>query len=151
MNQNLRLGKIRGIPIGVNWSILLIFLLIAWELADLVLPNDQPHEAQVLYWAIGLTATAMFFACLLAHEVAHSIVAKRNGIGVRSITLWLFGGVSELEKDALTPGAELRIAAAGPLTSFVLAAVFGTFGLLFSRSEGSEHRGEHEAGERPSG
>jgi Zn-dependent protease len=136
MNQNLRLGKIRGIPVGVNWSVLLIFFLIAWELADLVLPDDQPHEARAFYWAIGLAATAMFFASLLAHEVAHAIVAKHNGIGTRSITLWLFGGVSELEKEALSPGAEFRIAAAGPITSFVLAAVFGAFGLLFSRAGG---------------
>ena len=110
MNQNLRLGKIRGIEVGVNWSVLLIFLLIAWELADIVLPDDHPHEARALYWTIGLITTAMFFASLLAHEVAHAIVAKRNGIGVRRITLWLFGGVSELEKDALSPGAEFRIA-----------------------------------------
>ena len=137
MNQNLRLGKIRGIPVGVNWSVLLIFLLIAWELADLVLPDDHPHEAGAFYWAIGLAATALFFASLLAHEVAHAIVAKHNGIGVRSITLWLFGGVSELEKEALSPGAEFRIAIAGPITSFALAAVFGAFGLLFSRSEGA--------------
>jgi len=137
MNQNLRLGKIAGIPVGVNWSILVVFFLVAWELADLVLPGDQPHNTRAIYWITGLVVTAVFFASLLAHEVSHAVVAKRNGIGVRSITLWLFGGVSELEKEALTPGAEFRIAVAGPITSFVLAGTFGTFGLLFHRAGGS--------------
>jgi Zn-dependent protease len=137
MNQNVRLGRIAGIPVGVNWSIVVIFFLLAWELADLVLPGDQPRHAVVLYWVVGGVATVLFFASLLAHEVSHAVVAKRNGIGVRRITLWLFGGVSELDKDALTPGADFRIAIAGPVTSFVLAGVYGVFGILLHDAGGA--------------
>lgn len=137
MNQNVRLGRIAGIPVGVNWSIVVIFFLLAWELADLVLPGDHPRHAVALYWAVGGVATVLFFASLLAHEVSHAVVAKRNGIGVRRITLWLFGGVSELEKEALTPGADFRIAIAGPVTSFVLAGVYGVFGILLHDAAGA--------------
>src|SRR3974390_3252604 len=120
MNQNIRLGRIAGIPVGVNWSILVIFFLFAWELADLVLPDDAPHQPVAPYRAIGIATTVLLFASLLAHEVSHSLVARHNGIQVRRITLWLFGGVSELGGDALNPGADFRIAIVGPLTSFVL-------------------------------
>ena len=138
MNQNIRLGRIAGIPVGVNWSILVIFFLVAWELADLVLPDYHPHEALAVYWIAGVAATVLFFASLLVHEVSHCVVARRNGIGVRRITLWLFGGVSELESDALTPGADFRVAVVGPVTSLVLAGVFGAFGLLLHRAGGGE-------------
>jgi Zn-dependent protease len=136
MDQNIRLGKIAGVPVGINWSILVIFWLLAWELAVLVLPSDHPHQGSAIYWTAGIVTTVLFFASLLAHEVSHSVVAKRNGIGVRRITLWLFGGVSELESEALTPGADFRIAVVGPVTSFVLAGVFGAFALLLHRSTG---------------
>ncbi len=138
MNQTIRLGRIAGIPVGVNWSILAIFFLLAWELADLVLPADHPHEAVLVYWVAGIATTVLFFASLLAHEVSHAVVARRNGIGVRRITLWLFGGVSELESEALTPGADFRVAIVGPISSFVLAGVFGVFGLLLHAAGGGE-------------
>ena len=134
MEQNIRLGKIAGIPIGINWSILVIFWLIAWELADLVLPGYSPHETTTIYWVVGVFATFLFFVSLLLHEVSHAIVAKRNGVGVRRITLWLFGGVSELESEALTPGADFRIAVVGPLTSLALAGIFGALVFAFAKS-----------------
>ncbi len=124
MDQDIRLGKIAGVPVGINWSILIVFWLLAWELADLILPDYHPHQAIAAYWIAGIGATVLFFASLLAHEVSHAVVAKRNGIRVRRITLWLFGGVSELESEALTPGADFRIAVIGPLTSIVLAGVY---------------------------
>ena len=130
MQEDIRLGTIDDIPIGVNWSIVLIFVLVVWELSELVLPGYHPHDAVATYWIVGTAATVLFFASLLAHEVSHAILARRNGVGVRRITFWLFGGVSELEGDALTPGADFRIAAVGPLTSFVLAVVFAGVGAL---------------------
>ena len=135
MEQDIRLGRIGGIPVGVNWSVLLIFVLVAWELSDLVLPGYHPHEATATYWIVGTLTTLLFFISLFAHEVSHSVIARRNGIGVRRITFWLFGGVSELEGEALTPGADFRIAAIGPLTSFVLAGVFGIIGLVVGHGE----------------
>jgi Zn-dependent protease len=136
MEQNLRLGRVSGVPIGINWSILIIFFLIAWELGGLVLPADRPHQAQAIYWTIGIATTVLFFASLLAHEASHTVVARRNGIGVRRITLWLFGGVSELENEALTPGVDFRVAVVGPLTSFVLAGIFGAAAFVLRHANG---------------
>lgn len=129
MDQNIKLGTIAGIEIGINWSILLIFFLIAWEMADLVLPVYRPHEPTAAYWIVGVATTAIFFATLLAHEVSHSLVAKHHGVNVRRITLWLFGGVSELESEALDAGTDFRIAVVGPLTTLIFAAVFGAIAL----------------------
>ncbi len=137
MNQNFRLGEVDGIPVGANWSVVVIFFLFAWELADLILPDDRPHQGQGVYWAVAIVTTVLLFASLLAHEVSHAVVAKRNGIGVRQITLWLFGGVSELESEALTPAVDFRVAAVGPLTTFVLAGLFGAFGLLLHHDSGT--------------
>jgi Zn-dependent protease len=137
MNQNVRLGRVDGVPVGVNWSILAIFVLIVWELADLVLPGYHPNEHPDLYWVVAVVAAVLFFASLLAHEISHTVVAARNGIRVRAITLWLFGGVSELEGEALTPAADFRIAILGPLTSLVLAVVFGTVGILMHGTAGT--------------
>jgi Zn-dependent protease/CBS domain-containing protein len=136
LGQNIRLGRIFGIPVGVNWSVLALFWLLSWELAVLILPGQHPHETVAVYWLAGIVTTTLFFASLLAHEVSHAVVAKRNGVGVRGITLWLFGGVSELESEALTPGADFRIAVVGPATSFVLAAVFGAIDLPFHQARG---------------
>jgi Zn-dependent protease len=138
MEQNIRLGRIAGVPVGINWSILVIFWLLAWELADLVLPGYHPHQSTATYWIAGILVTVLFFASLLAHEVSHAVVAKRSGIGVRRITLWLFGGVSELESEALTPGADFRIAVVGPLTSFALAGLFGVLVYLLPKTGGHE-------------
>lgn len=137
MDQNIRLGRIAGIPVGINWSILVIFFLFAWELADLVLPADSPHHPVGVYWLFGIATTVLLFASLLAHEVSHSLVATHNGVKVRRITLWLFGGVSELEGDALTPGADFRIAVVGPMTSFALAGTFGAIGWLLRSGGGT--------------
>ena len=130
MEQSVRLGKIGGIPLGMHWSVLVIFFLIAWELSALVLPADATGAGQGVYWVVGVSTALLFYASLLAHETAHALLAKRNGIGVRRITLWLFGGVSELEGEALTPGADFRIAVVGPVTSFVLSGIFGVLAAL---------------------
>ncbi len=124
MEQDIRLGRIAGIPVGVNWSVLFIVALVAWELSGLILPSYVAGRSTAEYWVVGSVATVLFFVSLLAHEASHAVVAKREGVGVRRITLWLFGGVSELEGEALSPGADFRIAVVGPLTSFVLAGVF---------------------------
>ncbi len=124
MEQDIRLGRIAGIPVGVNWSVLFIIALVAWELSDLILPSYVAHRSTAEYWVVGSVATVLFFVSLLAHEASHAVVAKREGVGVRRITLWLFGGVSELEGEALSPGADFLIAVVGPLTSLVLAGAF---------------------------
>jgi len=138
VEQDIRLGKIAGIPVGINWSMLVIFVLFAWEISDLVLPAYHPHDATATYWIVGIATTIVFFASLMFHEISHAVVARRNGIGVRAITFWLFGGVSELESEALSPGVEFRVAVVGPLTSCALAGLFGLSVLLL------HHGGIHD-------
>ncbi len=138
MDQNLRIGRIAGIPVGLNWSVLFVFGLLAWELADLVLPEDQAHHSTTLYWGVALVTTALFFACLLAHEASHAVVAEHHGIKVRRITLWLFGGVSELESEALTPGVDFRVAVVGPMTSLAIAVVAGAACLALAGGTGTQ-------------
>ena len=123
MNDTIRLGRIAGIPIGVNWTVLGIAALMAWSLAGRLLPGEVPGLDPAAYWAAGAGVAVLFLASLLAHELAHAVVARRNGIGVDGITLWLLGGVARLRGEARTPGAEARIAIVGPLTSLAVGAV----------------------------
>src|SRR5258706_10701600 len=127
MGSSMRLGRLFGIEIGLNWSLLFIFALIAWTLSVQVLPVDVPGQPALAYWAFGTGGAFLFYVCLLAHELAHALVARRKGVKVGGITLWLFGGVSRLDGEPKTAGAETLIAAAGPLTSIVVAVI--AFGL----------------------
>jgi Zn-dependent protease/CBS domain-containing protein len=104
--------------------VLVIFLVIAFGLARGRLPEAHPGRSEFVYWGFGLGTAAVFFASLLAHELSHAVVARRNGVEVDGITLWLLGGVARLRGEAATPGAELRIAGSGPLTSLVLGVFF---------------------------
>ncbi len=137
MEPDIRLGRVAGIPVGVNWTVVLIAALVVWELSDLVLPAYVADRPAAEYWVVGSVATVLFFASLLAHETSHAVVAEHEGVGVRRITLWLFGGVSELEGEALSPGADFRIAVVGPLTSFVLAGAFWLLDLALQPAHGS--------------
>lgn len=124
MRQNFRIGRIGGIEIGANWSLLVVFWLIAWTLASARFPRNFPGYSEAWYWVAGIGTATIFFASLLAHELAHSFLARRYGIKVDNITLWLFGGVARLRTEAAGPQAEMKIAAVGPATSLALAAGF---------------------------
>jgi Zn-dependent protease/CBS domain-containing protein len=124
MKQSLRLGTFSGIAVGVNWSVFVIAALFAVELAEYVLPARSGH-ADAADWIAGVIGAVVLMASVLAHEVSHAVVARHNDVRVRSITLFIFGGVAQLEGEAHTPGADFRIAAVGPATSVALAAVFG--------------------------
>lgn len=123
VRQSIRLGAYRGIPVGINWSVIVIFGLVTWELSTYVFPSAYVG-ARPAYWVAAIVAAVLFLGSLLAHELTHAIVARRHGVAVHSITLWLFGGVAQLGGEALTPGADFRIAAAGPGTSVLLVGVF---------------------------
>ena len=123
MNPSIRLGRLFGIEVGFNWSLIFIFALVTWTLATNILPITAPGYGAVLYWVIAAVGAVLFYASLLAHELSHAIVARRNGVKVAGITLWLFGGVSRLEGEPKSARAEALIAAVGPLTSFVVAGV----------------------------
>lgn len=123
MAPSIRLGRLFGIEIGANWSLVFIFVLIAWTLATGILPADVEGQPALAYWLAGAAGAILFYACLLAHELAHALVARRNGVKVAGITLWLFGGVSRLEGEPKTARAEALITGVGPLTSFAVALV----------------------------
>jgi Zn-dependent protease/CBS domain-containing protein len=118
--NTVRLGRIAGIQVGAQWSALVVAFLMALVLANGVLPSYAPGRTGSAYWSIAIPTALAFLAGLLAHELAHSLVALRKGVAVKAITLWMLGGMSELESEAPSPGAELQIAVAGPLTSLAL-------------------------------
>ncbi len=124
MNENVSLGRIAGIHVGFNWSLVVVAALIAWSLATSLLPSAAPGQAAGAYWAAGVISAFVFLASLLAHELAHSVVAMRRGVRVEGITLWLFGGVSRFSSDTNSPGTQALFTFVGPLTSLVLGAVF---------------------------
>lgn len=123
MQETIRFGRIAGIPVGMNWSVLIIAWLLAFGLATEALPELVPDQPAALYWAVGLVTALGFFGSLLAHELAHAILARRHGVPVEGITLWVLGGVSRLGADSPDASAELRIAAVGPATSIALGGV----------------------------
>src|SRR6202022_3208581 len=124
MNENLSLGRIAGIHVGLNWSLLVVAALIAWSIATGILPSAVPGQTSSAYWTAGLVSAFVYLACLLAHELAHSIVAVRRGVRVEGITLWLFGGVSRFSSESTSPGAQAWITFVGPLTSLLLGVAF---------------------------
>lgn len=123
MSPSVRLGRLFGIEIGFNWSLIFIFVLIAWTVATQFLPMAAPGHGTPTYWLTAIAAAILFYVSLLAHELSHALVARRNGVKVAGITLWLFGGVSRLEGEPSSAPAEALIAGVGPLTSFAVAAV----------------------------
>ena len=124
MKQSLRLGRVAGIPVGAHWTVAVILVIITGILGQEVLPAALPHQPVALYWAAAVAGALLFVTSLLGHELAHALVAKRNGVGVRSITLWMLGGVTELAGDPADAGADLRIALAGPGASAALTVIF---------------------------
>lgn len=126
MNDTFRLGRIVGVRVGVNWTVLVVFTLLAYGLGAERLPQSYKGLHPVVYVLGGLLTAAAFLASLLAHELAHAIVARRNGLTVEGITLWLLGGVARFEGEPDSPGAELRIAGSGPLVSLLLGVVLAS-------------------------
>jgi Zn-dependent protease/predicted transcriptional regulator len=122
-----QIGRALGIPIRVHASWFLIFLLVTWTLATGYLPEELPGLSPTRYWAMGGVAALLLFLSVLLHELGHSYVALRYCIPIERITLFIFGGVAHMRKEAPTPRAEFLIAVAGPIVSFVLGAV--CFGL----------------------
>jgi Zn-dependent protease len=124
MRGRLQVLEVWGIPIRVHFSWLLVFGLVTWSLAAGYFPREYPGWPVRTYWAVGAVTALALFASILIHELGHSWVALRNRIPIRSITLFVFGGVAQIAREPGGPGAELRIAIAGPVTSFALAGLF---------------------------
>jgi Zn-dependent protease len=129
VSQTIRIGKIFGIEIGVNYSWFIVFGLVTVILAAAYFPEQYQGLPQATYITWGIVTSLFFFISVLLHELAHSLVARMNNIPIKSITLFIFGGVSNMTKEPDKPSAEFLMALAGPLASFVLATVFGIIAL----------------------
>ena len=128
MGGSLRLGRVLGIPLGVSYSWFLVLALVILVL-DSHLGSRYPFWGDAQRWATATVVALLFFACIIAHELAHSLVAVARGIPVKGITLFIFGGVSQIAREANSPRVELSIAIVGPLLSLLLGAAF--LGLAF--------------------
>ena len=132
MNEDIHLGRLAGFPLAMNWSVLVIAWLLTWGLADGSLPQAAPGHTTGTYWVAAAVTAVLFFGSLLGHELAHAIVARRAGVEVKGLTLWLFGGVASLGGEPATPRDDFRIAAVGPATSLLFAAGFGLVTVLLN-------------------
>ena len=122
--QNIPLGRILGIPVGLDYSWFLIFALFTWSLAESYYPAEFKNWPPLLYWFIGALTAIMLFVSVLLHELGHSVMALRYKMPVRSITLFIFGGVAQIGAEPPSAVAEFLIAIAGPAVSFALAVFF---------------------------
>jgi Zn-dependent protease/CBS domain-containing protein len=124
MTGSIKLGKFAGIPIRLHYTWFIIFVLVTLSLARLFFPGEYPGWGTAVYWTLGVVTSLLFFASVVVHEVSHSLVARRFGVPVRDITLFLFGGVASITREVTQPIQELLMAVAGPLSSTVLAGMF---------------------------
>ena len=135
-NAGITFGRIFGIRLVVSPSWFLVFGLVTYSLAAMYFPAQYRHWSTAQHWGVALSTSVLFFASVLLHELAHSLVALRFRIPVRSITLFIFGGVSHIAHDARSPRIEFLIALAGPVTSLLLGILAATgYGLLHAQSE----------------
>ena len=124
MTRAFRVGRVLGIEIEVDWTWFIIFVILALALSGGLLKDKLPGLGLPARWLLALVTTLLFFGSVLVHELAHSVVARRNGLGITGITLFIFGGVSKMADEPRSPGMELKIAIAGPAMSVVLSAVY---------------------------
>ncbi len=134
MRSSFRLGRIAGIEIGIHYSWIFIFALIAWSLAAGFFPQSSPGHSAASYWLTAIVASLLLFVSVLLHELAHSLVARARGLPVSSITLFILGGVSNLTEEPERPAVEFYMAIVGPLTSLILAAIFRVIFLVIQPS-----------------
>jgi len=132
MRGNISLGKVLGIPLRLHYTWFIIFAWVTFLLVFSILDQNYPIEQRI---GLGIITSLLFFASIVIHELAHSVLAIRNHIPVKEITLFVFGGVSQITKEATNPRAELLIAMVGPLTSLALAGIFYGLHLLLAGNQ----------------
>ena len=128
--DHVQIARVRGIPIYLHFSWVIVFGLIVWTLSTGYFPAQDPDLPASSYWAKGIVASVLFFVSILLHELGHAVVGARHGLRTQSITLFIFGGIAQLEKDPKDGRAEFWMAAAGPLVSLTLAGVFYVCAIL---------------------
>ena len=129
---SIRLGKIFGIPVGADYSWFLVLILFTWTFAVGYYPAEFKNWSTAEYWVVGAITSLMLFGSVLLHELGHSLVALRYKLPVRNITLFIFGGVSQISEEPVSALSEFWISIAGPLVSIVLAGVFAALTLVTS-------------------
>ena len=129
MGGSLNLGKIFNIQVRLHYSWFVIFMLVTVTLVS-------PNWSQWFSWVIGIIASLLFFGSVLAHELAHSLVGRVNGVTIKSITLFIFGGVAQMTREATKASAELKMAAAGPACSLAIGGMFGLIWFLIQNTTG---------------
>ena len=139
--MSIRVGTIKGIPIRLHFTLLLVSSLTTWILTVTLMPELYPGLNISAYWIMGVVGSVILFVSVLLHELAHSFVAQKYGLKVREIVLYIFGGISVIEnQDELASKdfrKEFKIAVAGPLTSFVIAAILAASFFFLTSSTGS--------------
>ena len=139
MPGSLRIGKIFGIDIYIHISWVIIIVLLTWSLAVGWFPVLYHGFSAITYWILGFIAAVLLFVSVLLHELAHSVVARARGLPVKNITLFIFGGVSNIEKEPGSPGIEFQIAVVGPITSLLIGAL--ALALLYLLGQGTSALG----------
>jgi Zn-dependent protease len=135
MRGTIQIGRVLGIPIGVHFSWFVPLVLVLGMLATRFYPEVLPADSAWVHWALAALTGVLFFACIVLHELGHSVVARYFGIPVQSITLFVLGGVAQITRDAKKPGPELLMALAGPAVSILLGGVF--MGLWWFMGQGT--------------
>ncbi|HKZ46035.1 MAG TPA: site-2 protease family protein, partial [Thermodesulfobacteriota bacterium] len=124
MGRGVKLFKILGVQISLDYTWFIVFGLVAWSLAQGYFPLIIPGLGTFTYILMGVISAVLLFACVLIHELSHSYTSNKLGLDIKEITLFIFGGVAKLTKEPDDPITELKIAVAGPAASIVLAAIF---------------------------
>lgn len=132
MRHSWRLGRVFGIDIKIDPSWLIIFVLFSWSLAGVYFPKSYPHWSLALRWVVGMATSLLVFASVLVHELTHSLVAIKQGESVKSITLFILGGVAQISEEPKEPLKEFSMAVVGPLSSFFLAITFFLLSLVLA-------------------
>ena len=123
MNRGIPLGRIAGIKVTADWSVLVIAALVAWGVSGAAVPGDAPGTPTWLAWIVGASVALLMIASLVAHELGHAIVARRRGMTIDSIRLWLFGGIAQMNGDWMTGTTEMLVAAIGPAVTLVISVI----------------------------
>ena len=130
--MSVQVAKVRDIPVRLHFTLIIAIVLISYTLASDFLPSLFPGLSIMQYWFIGIMGAVIMFSSVLLHELAHSILAQRYGVKVREIVLFVFGGVSDISEELKDYRKEVKMAAAGPITSFVIAGIFGLSWIIVS-------------------
>lgn len=123
--MSVRVGAVIGIPVYLHFTLVIAFGLVAWTLAIGYMPTEYPGYGPQVYWIIGLASAAILFLSVFVHELAHSYVAKRNGLSISKIVLFIFGGVAQMGEESPNPKVEFKVSLVGPATSLVIAGLLG--------------------------